>query len=111
MAAEVLFNPAWYLRLFMRWYLSRESTDKSLITQKEANLWFEGVPLLLYTKYSYCILGMWFTAFYVPCVPDLFFINLVGFVIIYWIEKVSYIQINIKVLFLQEIRETSLTRP
>ena len=91
-AAELIFNPAFYLRLFMRWYIKRESNSKnSLMTQSEANGWFEGFPILLYTKYSYCILGMWYTALYGPLVPELFFFSLVGFTIVYWVEKVPLI--------------------
>lgn len=66
----------------------------SIMTQREANSWFEGGPIEMSVKYAHVIKTMWFIGFYTPLLPLISISGIVGLILTYWMDKV-YFKINI----------------
>ncbi|KRX03843.1 hypothetical protein PPERSA_04638 [Pseudocohnilembus persalinus] len=78
------------LRMWKRYKIktTREKEGEScVITQGEANFWFEGNPLELYGKYAHILKMMWMTGFYSPLLPLLQIITVFALCLTYWVDK------------------------
>lgn len=64
----LLFNPWHFIRKYKRSQIIKADKN-SLMTQAEANQWFQGTPLNLYEKYCYIIRTLWVAGLYAPLVP------------------------------------------
>jgi len=86
-----LFNPWYFWRIYRRWKIQREGPNCSL-TQREANLLFEGPPIDIAQCYANILKTVWVTAFYAPVLPIGIPISVVGLFISYWTDK--YLLLN-----------------
>lgn len=61
-------NPFHFLRWFKRWQISSQG-DKCKLTQKEADMWFEGPPFDIAQRYANHIKTLMISLFFVSILP------------------------------------------
>ncbi|CAI2369250.1 unnamed protein product [Moneuplotes crassus] len=81
-----LLDPSYLIRLCKRWRELKKG-DKSKLTQRQANILFEGPPLDMAQRYSNTMLLFCMAVFYVFPLPIISFICLFGAIFQYWLEK------------------------
>ena len=92
-----IFDPFYYMRLYKRSKVIKEGKACTL-TQKEANLLFEGPPIDMALCYSNVLKAVWLAAFYAPLLPVGLPISFVGLVITYWVNKYLLLRRYVKPL-------------
>lgn len=86
-----VFNPWYFWRLYKRSSIIKQGKACKL-TQREANLIFEGPEIDIAQAYANALKTMWLTAFYAPILPIGIPISLVGIFLSYWTDK--YLLLN-----------------
>ena len=86
-----ILNPFYYMRLYKRWRIKSQGKSCTL-TQKQANLWFEGPAIDMAQCYAGVLKSLWLTAFYAPVLPIGLPISLIGLFLTYWTDK--YLLLN-----------------
>ena len=86
-----IMNPWYFMRLCKRRSIKKQGKLCTL-TQKQANLWFEGPAIDMAQCYSVVLKSLWLTAFYAPVLPIGLPISLVGLFLTYWTDK--YLLLN-----------------
>ena len=86
-----LVNPFYQLKKFLR-NRAKSKGDRSLLTQKQANLLFQDMVTDFSWLYAAVMKNMFSAAFYAPIVPSALFWALIGNILMYWVDKYNITQ-------------------
>lgn len=84
-----------YLAKFVVRYWEERKGEKSDITQKEANYLFDNDKIMLGTSMSVMLVFAFVILFYIPLMPGLNFIGVVGVISLYWTLKIVILRRNV----------------
>lgn len=89
-----LFNPGYFIKL-ARQKFEQKLGEKSKLTQKQANLLFEGPDFGIVRRYVAILKLTFLTCFYCQAIPLANLYILIGLSLKYFVEKVRYSSIEV----------------
>ena len=80
------FDFVWGFKLYRR-YKAIKSGSECKLTQRDAHSLFEGHPVDMALRFANVNKTLIFTGFFIPYIPLGLVFSMIGFVIVYWIDK------------------------